>query len=250
MTTPMRMHPLISSLTILCASAGLALPVAAQQRVAACDDDEARIAGVVVDASTEAPLSGAYVSVAASDWGSLTIDDGRFLLCGIAAGPQVVTVERLGYETLATQLEASVSGEAVRLQMTADPILLEGLEIVANRFERRRRAVATSVRTYDEEALAGSLYWSAADFVDSRPGVMTTPCGIERCIYSRGNMVRPRVYLDEFPLMGGWVELESVPTSQLYMVEVYGWGRHIRAYTHSFMERAAKVRLAPMPLWY
>jgi len=33
---------------------------------------------------------------------------------------------------------------------------------------------------------------------------------------------------------------------ELYMVEVFQGGRHIRAYTHHFMERAAEQRLMPM----
>lgn len=248
MTKPLRIHSFIPSFAMLCASAGIASPADAQEQPV-CKDDEARIVGVVVDAETELPVAGAYVSVPASDWGSLTTDDGRFLLCEIGAGTHLVTAERLGYETLTSLVDAGASGDLVRLRMAADPILLEGLEIVTDRFERRRRAVATPVRVYDEEDLASSVYWTAAEFVDSRPGVMTAPCGIGRCIYSRGRVVNPRVYLDEFPLMGGWIQLESIPTSQLYMIEVYGWGRHIRAYTHAFMKRAANVRLAPMPLW-
>ena len=133
--------------------------------------------------------------------------------------------------------------------MRPDPILLEGLEIVSNRFDRRRRATAHVVWAYDHEELASSHYWTAAEFVDSRPGVFTTPCGINRCIYHRGRTIEPTVYLDEFPLIGGWTQLESLPTSQLYMIEVYRRGMHIRAYTHGFMERAAKVRLAPLPIW-
>lgn len=242
-------RPLLPSLAVLFASAGLASPADAQRKPV-CKDDAARIVAVIVDAETETPLSGAYASVEASDWGSLTTDDGRILLCGIGAGTHLVTVERLGYMTLESRVVANSSAEPVTLSMQPDPVLLEGLEIVTDRFERRRRAVATAVRAYDEEDLANSVYWSAAEFVDSRLGVTTAPCGIQRCVYSRGRMVIPSVYLNEFPLTGGWVELELIPTSQLYMVEVYGWGRHIRAYTHGFMKRAANVRLAPMPLWF
>jgi len=239
---------LTTSLVVLCAFAWFASPVDAQQKPV-CKDDAAHIVGLVIDGSTEAPLEGAYVSVAASDWGSLTTDDGRYLLCEIGSGTHVVTAERLGYETLIVAIEANASGSPVQLRMRPDPILLEGLEIVTNRFERRRRASAHIVRAYDQEELASSPYWTAADFVDSRPGVFTTPCGINRCIYSRGSVVEPTVYLDEFPLIGGWIQLESLPTSQLYMIEVYRRGTHIRAYTHGFMERAAKIRLAPLPIW-
>ncbi len=249
MTKPSPIHPLIPSLAVLCASAATALPANAQQEKPACNDDEARIVGVIVDATTEAPLAGAHASVEVSEWGSLTTDDGRFLLCGLGAGIHVVTVERLGYVTLESPIEANATGEPVALPMRPDPVLLEGLEIVSDRFERRRRAVATSVRAFDEETIASSGYWSAADFVDLRAGVITTPCGMSRCVYYRGQRVSPRVYLDEFPLMGGWSELETIPTSMLYMVEVYRRGTHIRAYTHHFMKRAATVRLAPMMIW-
>ena len=249
MTKPSPIHPLIPSLAVLFASAATALPASAQPEKPACNDDDARIVGVIVDAATEAPLAGAHASVEASEWGSLTTDDGRFLLCGLGAGIHVVTIERLGYVTLESSIEADASGEPVALHMRPDPVLLEGLEIVTDRFERRRRAVATSVRAFDEETIASSGYWSAADFVDLRAGVITTPCGMSRCVYYRGRRVSPRVYLDEFPLMGGWSELETIPTSMLYMVEVYRRGTHIRAYTHHFMKRAATVRLAPMMIW-
>ena len=248
MSKPRRIQPLMASLAVLCASAGLVSPAAGQEEQPACEEGQARIVGMVIDANTEAPLSGAFVSVAASDWGSLTTGDGRFLLCEIGGGTHILTADRLGYGDFTVPAEANESGDAVVIRMEPDPILLEGLEVVTDRFERRRRAVATSVRTYDEEALASSGYWSVADFIDSRAGVMAMPCGAERCVYARGARVRPRVYLDEFPLIGGWMELETIPTSQVYMVEVFGGGRHIRAYTHAFMERAAKIRLLPFPI--
>lgn len=233
----------------LALSAGFPVAAVAQDEQPVCEDDQARIVGVVIDAGTDNPLAGAHVSVRASDWGSLTTDNGRFLLCEIGAGNHVVTVERLGYVTLESWIEADASGDPVALHMQPDPILLEGLEVITDRFERRRRAVATTVRAFDQEDLASSGYWSAADFVDRQTGVMTTPCGINRCVYYRGRVVNPRVYLDEFPLIGGWSHLETIPTSELYMIEVYRRGTHIRAYTHNFMKRAARVRLAPMMIW-
>ena len=235
------------SLSVAAFAAGAFSPAAAQDKPA-CNDDDARIVGVIVDASTQAPLSGAHVSVEASQWGSLTTENGRFLLCEIGGGSHMVTVERLGYVTLSVQIEADASGEPVALHMRPDPILLEGLEVVTDRFKRRRLAAATSVRAFDQEDLANSGYWSAADFVDMRTGIMTTQCGLDRCVYDRGRTVNPRVYLDEFPLIGGWSQLETIPTSQLYMIEVYRRGTHIRAYTHAFMKRAARVRLVPV-IW-
>lgn len=249
MSIPCSTHRFIPLLGALALSAGFSANAVAQDEQPVCKDDEARIVGVIIDESTEMPLAGAHVSVEASDWGSLTTDNGRFLLCEIRGGTHLVTVERLGYVTLQSHIEADASGDPVALHMRPDPILLEGLEVVTDRFERRRRAAATMVRAFDQEDLASSGYWSAADFVDSRAGIMSTHCGINRCVYYRGRIVNPTVYLDEFPLIGGWSHLEMIPTSELYMIEVYRRGTHIRAYTHNFMERAAKVRLAPMMVW-
>ena len=226
----------------------LVSPAAAQQEQPVCPDDHARIVGVVVDASTEMPLTGAYVSAEGSDWGSLTTDDGWFVLCEIEAGTHLVTVERLGYAPLESQVEAAAPWDRVALRMQPDPILLEGLEIITDRFERRRRAVETSVSTFDQEDLARSSYWSAAVFVDLYAGVFTTPCGGSTCVYYRGyarGPLEPDVYLDDVRMIGGWYQLEAIPTNQLYMIEVYAGGTHIRAYTHHFMEYAAKVRLEP-----
>ena len=183
----------LASFAVLSAAMIAAAPSVAQPT---CQDDQPRIVGLVIDASTDAPLEGAYVSAATSEWQSLTTDNGRFLLCQIASGTHVVTVERLGYQTLTVQVDATASGSPVHLRMIPDPILLEGLEIVTDRFEGRRRATARIVRAYDQEDLASSPYWTVVEFVDSRPGVFTTSCGLNRCIYYRRRVVRPTVYLD------------------------------------------------------
>ena len=125
------------------------------------------------------------------------------LLCGLGAGIHGGYRREAGIRDPGVPDRGQRNGEPVALPMRPDPVLLEGLEIVSDRFERRRRAVATSVRAFDEETIASSGYWSAADFVDLRAGVITTPCGMSRCVYYRGQRVSPRVYLDEFPLMGG-----------------------------------------------
>ena len=233
--------------------AGLAVtpfPAAAQDDKPVCVDGEPQIVGIIVDHTNEEPLAAALVSVTTTEWASLTTASGQFQLCGILSGTHRVTVERLGYRTLEVRVEAAAPPAAIRLRMDPDPILLEGLEIVSDRFERRRRATAYSVRAFDREEIASSPYWSAADFVQSRALVFTRLCGGgSRCVWSRGRVVQPSVYLDEMPLFGGWNELEMIPTSQLHMIEVYRRGRHIRAYTHQFMERAARTRLSPFPIW-
>lgn len=169
----------------------------------ACQPDQPRIVGLVVDASTAAPLEGALVSTAESNQAWLTTDSGRFLLCEVGPGTHSVTAERLGYETLTVQVTADAAGNVVRFRMEPRPILLEGLEIVMDRFSHRRRAAATAVRAYDQAAIANSGHWAAGDFVMSRSGVFMAPCGANRCVFYRGTRVIPQVFLDEVRLAGG-----------------------------------------------
>lgn len=228
------------------ALAAITVSSAAAQSV--CEPDQPRIVGQVVDAATEAPLDVVRVAAEVSARPVLTTSDGRFLLCEVRAGTIAITADRLGYETLTVDVVAGLASDPIRLRLQPSPILLEGLEIVMDRFKSRHLAVATVVRTYDETAFASSGHWSAGDFVASRSGIFTTPCGFDRCVYYRGTLVRPSVYLDERPLPGGWAQFESLPTSHLYMIEVYRRGTHVRAYSQAFMERAAKTRLAPLPI--
>lgn len=198
------------------------------------------------------PLVGAFVSLADSEWGSLTDETGRFRIPDLTHGFVSIQAELLGYETL-TWEGTVAAGKAVALRMVSKPILLEGLTVVTDRFESRRRSVATSVRWFDHDALATSPQPTALDFVKTRAGLFSVSCNgrwTSRCFMVRGRPTEPRVYVDEMPVFGGMEYLESMAPHELYMVEVYGSGRAIRAYTPRFMERAAEYRLMPMPFVY
>lgn len=195
------------------------------------------------------PLVGAFVSLGDSEWGSLTNEAGRFRVPDVTPGVVTLHAELLGYEKL-TWEGAVAAGDAVALRMTAKPILLEGLTVVTDRFESRRRSVASSVRWFDHAALATSPQTTALDFVQVRAGLSGVRCSgtwSNRCFMVRGRATEPRVWVDEAPVFGGLEYLESMAPHELYMVEVYGSGRAIRAYTPQFMERAAEHRLRPMP---
>lgn len=198
------------------------------------------------------PLVGAFVGLADSEWGSLTDEAGRFRIPDVTPGVVSLQAEFLGYETLTW--EGSVeAGKPVTLYMASKPILLEGLTVVSDRFESRRRAVASSVRWFDHAALATSPQATALDFVTTRAGLYSVRCNgrfTNRCFMVRGRATEPRIWVDEMPIFGGLEYLESLRPHELYMVEVYASGRAIRAYTPQFMERAAQYRLQPMPFVY
>ena len=209
------------------------------------------LVGTVTDEGGR-PLVGAFVGLADSEWGSLTDDAGRFRIPDVTPGVVTLEAELLGYQKLTWEGPVA-AGSGLALRMTAKPILLEGLTVVTDRFESRRRAVASSVRWFDHGALATSPQSTALAFVQARAGLYPVRCNgawSNRCFMVRGRATEPRVWVDEAPVMGGLEYLESMAPHELYMVEVYGAGRAIRAYTPQFMERAAESRLRPIPFVY
>ena len=230
-----------------------ALPISGSHLAAQDEEPEntAAIIGHVVDAQTETLLAGVWVSVEGSDWGSFTNNEGRFLLPEVEAGSYVIVVAHLGYETVSVGVEWTEFGAPVQIRMEPDPILLEGLEIVTDRFRQRRRAAATSVRAFELEELTNSTSWSIIDFLASRALVALSRCDgrySDMCARVRGWRTQSFLYVDEMPIFDGWAFLQTLAPHDLYMVEVYNGGRQIRAYSHPFMERAAGTRLFPLPL--
>lgn len=209
--------------------------------------------GRVVDDATGQPLVGAFVSMPGSEWGSVTDERGRFELPDVFPGLAAVEVEQLGYETLAWRGEIAEDQGPLTLRVTPKPIELENLRVVADRFERRMRGVATSSRAFGRADLATATEWTALDFVARHAGSLSTNCGRSAwgntCLYIRGRSVEPAVYIDEAPVLGGLDYLASYKPHELHRVEIYGRGRHIRVYTAWFMERAAEGRLMPIPVF-
>lgn len=237
----------------LAAAAAAALLASSSALAAQTDPDEAvafHLVGQVVDLATGAPVQGARVSVAASEWMSLTNAEGRFILPGLDPGLHSLTVEQLGYRTLVAQVQAVEETPPLRLAIQPDPIVLEGLEVVSRRFERRRRATGTSVREFDQHDLARSSSPSAAEMLEERIPVQRTVCsdGGFECVFWRGGRIRPVVCIDETPMIDGWNALAAYRPQDFYMMEVHGRGGLVRAYTHFFMERAARIRFLPAPM--
>jgi hypothetical protein len=208
------------------------------------------LVGTVVSQAGK-PLVGAFVSITGDDWGTLTDEHGRFTLAKVMPGTVSLTAEQLGYDTLTVQRTVE-AGVPVTLTMTAKPLLLKGLNVVVNRFARRRMSAPVSVQLFSRDQLATSAAPDMFNFMQAHAGIWMEPCvGIgTMCVYRRGRFIEPYVYIDEVPVFGGMDFLDSMRPSDLYMVEVYAHGAEIRAYTNAFMKRAAQTRLEPIPLFF
>ena len=227
------------------------------------DDGHTTLLGKVVHAETGEPIQGAFVSLDWDDTGYLTHDDGSFALPVWPRGEYRVTVELLGY----ADLEVPVLGpdtEPFVLRLSPDPILLEELIVQVNRLERRRKRVPYSVAFADQNELRSAPIGDVVDWIEGRYGIPTTFCGSDGlgaarqasffadqsqdCVLRRGRWVRPTVYLDEMPMIGGLEQLRTFSPQDLHSIEIFDRGTHIRAYTPRFMELVAEGRrfIAPV----
>lgn len=241
--------------------------------------------GVVYDALTGAVVPGAAVYLDGEGYGVLSDSAGVFRFPDVPAGPQLIAAIQFGYEEMAAPVDVPGDGAFVEIELTPQPILLDGVTAVVDnistmerRIRSRRRSAAFQTRAFDQERLLRSASATALEFLRSETRHYPVPCpagtgifgagnstrslgwhGISRlagamstqCIIRRGRAISPRVFIDEVPAIGGLDELDSYPTAQIYALEVYSSGAEIRAYTYNFMQRMAQrpMALIPLNLW-
>ncbi|MGI9627217.1 MAG: carboxypeptidase regulatory-like domain-containing protein [Longimicrobiales bacterium] len=210
-------------------------PAAAGQEDA---PDERTILGQVVD-DEGLPVPLAIVGLTRSDRAVMTDSVGRFAL---PVGPRSqyrITAEQLGYLSGEILVPAADIGESVVINIERDPVALAGLEVTVDRFERRRRFYAGTVHVVDQQDLARFVAGTARDVIRTNSPFVRT-CSddpYKDCILRRGQLSPMTICLDERPLFGGSDELELYAPEELYMVELYDWGRSARVYTRWFVER-------------
>ena len=213
----------------------MAFAPAAAQEIA---QDERSIVGQVLD-DDGLPVPLAIVGLTESDRAVMTDSVGRFAL---PVGPRSqyrVTAEQLGYVSEEVVIPAGDIERPVVISMLKDPVALAGLEVTVDRFERRRRFYAGTVHVVGQQDLARFVAGTARDVIrNNSPFVRTCSDNpYQDCVLRRGQLSPMTVCLDERPVFGGSDELELYAPQELYMVELYDWGRSARVYTRWFVER-------------
>jgi hypothetical protein len=204
--------------------------------------------GTVVDARTGTPLVGAFVRVEGDEWGTLSGADGSFALPRIEVGRTSLVVEQLGYRTLQQSVEVKEPREAVALSVEPDSTLLEGINLVLDRFEQRRNSAATTSWVFNREDLVTTVGVSALGFLKARAPINLIPCSLgTECAVFKGRVTPVTVYVDEMQFLGGMDYLSSHQPYDLQRIEVFAGGRQIRVYTEGYLKRAGKIRLQPNP---
>lgn len=164
----------------------LAQPVAAQAPVRAFDGADSahavrtgRVVGRVADEETGAGLVGAQVVVQGLGLGTLTGEDGRFILAAVPAGTHVFSVSMLGYADGSTPVAVRAGQTTVvSIELKSEIIEIQALTVEGERREgsrvalqRERRESALVTDAIGQEQIARSPDGDAAAVASRAPGV-------------------------------------------------------------------------------
>lgn len=245
--------------------AALALVVLGASALHAQKPQKYRVVGTVVDGQTGRPVVAASVALQGTNKAAYTDTAGRFVIDRVPEGPHVLEVEQLGYDDRDYPIQVAAAAPGVRVELSPNPVMLKAITVLTDRFRSRRNSVPMSVLAYDRKQLLTSGAYDMRNFLATRTGAMSVPCGNRAyyygwgfggggmgggdlgCVWVRGQVVQPAVYIDDRPAFGD--ELAGYNPADLFLLEVYGRGVVIRAYTNWWVESMAKRKLGPLPLF-
>lgn len=226
----------------------LGIPAEAQEA-----SDASAATGRVLDARTGTPVRGAFVGIFPAERGVFTDSLGYFDLPVTISAPFDLVAEQLGYADTRVAVSADGAEAGVEILIEPDPIALEQIEVVTDRFHRERNAYAGAVSVYDQEYMLSQPGQTAFDVAVRRAQLRPCPSsGVEEwCTFSRGSLTPARVYIDEIPVAWDGVNwLRDYDAREIYLMEVYGFGRIIRVLTRWGVEerpeQIAALRTLPI----
>lgn len=232
------------------AAALTALFMAAAPATAQSAEDAALplLTGRVVDRVSGAAVADAIIYVGSVDHAIAAGEDGLFRI-RLKPGYYQVEVSRLGYAELTTSVSIGADDRSLTIEMEAEPMLLERVQVFGDRLKSRRNARPVSAVTFDRREMVASAAPDVLEFVRARVGLTRATCrtsSMMPCAYVRGEALPVAVTVDEMPAIGGLDALATYRGDELHMVEVYGGGRLVKVYTVAYVEHAARQGWHPM----
>jgi hypothetical protein len=216
---------------------------------AAGAQDPAVVRGRVLDAESMRPIHGASVSPLASDRGTLTDSLGRFSLKVEFTSEFILRVEHLGYDVLEWRVSGADPGP-FELLLSPDPLQLEALTVLSERFAERQRGPFGVAALVDREQLLHAPDGSAYDLI-RRLLPFTQPCDIysEALCLGRDEV---SVCLDDLRVPSRLLEtvLLGVDPRKLYRIEIYSRVGEVRLFTHAYMQRLVRTGGSLRPLTF
>jgi TonB-dependent SusC/RagA subfamily outer membrane receptor len=138
------------------------------------------ISGRVIAAQSGQPVSAAQVYISGLDIGVLTQQNGRYLLQNVPAGPQSVTVERIGYRLVTRQVTvASGATATVDFQLDDEALQLDAIVVTGTPGGSQVRAIGNVVGRVDvgtREQVSPSVNFEQI-LGERQPGLMISSPG-------------------------------------------------------------------------
>ena len=206
--------------------------------------------GHLLDTSTLGPVYGAYVSIESADRGVLSDSTGFFSLPVPIADRYVLHVRQLGYRDVTLTVDRDAASKPLLLRLDVDPLELEELQVLVERFQDRRRGPFGAVDVLEQADLLHAPDGAASDLV-RRIVPFARPCSNDTedlCVNAQGQIEPLVICVDERRVAEQTSELEHLDPRGLYMVEVFRRGGQVRIYTRGYVERliASGAELSPL----
>jgi len=206
--------------------------------------------GHLLDKSTLGPVHGAYVSLESAGRGVLSDSTGFFSLPVAIADQYVLRVRQLGYRDLVRTVDRAAAARPLVLQLDVDPLKLEGLQVLVERFQDRRRGPFGAVDVLTQADLLRVPDGATSDLV-RRIVPFARRCSAETedlCVNAQGRIEPLLICVDDRRVAEQTAELEHLDPRGLYLVEVFQRGGQVRVYTRGYVERLLAAGSEPPPL--
>ena len=244
------MKSIRSVLSIVIVAQSLSIPLGALTQVPTV------LRGQVADAESQRAVAGAFVVQLGTERGVLTDSLGRFSITLIPELQHAIRVSQLGYRDLQARIPPWGRGGMLNVRLVPDPIVLEGLQVLAERLaDRRRGPFGVADLLFQDELLRGPD-GSAYELV-RRILPFAWPCNPEQtealCMGGHTEAGRPRrvtVCVDDHAVTPDLAEtiLSSLDPRALYLVEGYRRVGQVRMYTRGYVQRLAAEGTGLPPL--
>ena len=104
------------------------------------------VTGQVLETSSQQAIDGAQVFITALNQGTLTRQNGRYLVVNVPVGTHSLSVQRLGYQTQTQQITVTDGGTAVAdFQLESEVLGLDEIVVTGTAGQARRREVGNSI---------------------------------------------------------------------------------------------------------
>ena len=186
--------------TLLAVAAALALPAAAFAQ-------DGTVTGTVTDAASQRPVGSAQVHLVGTGLGTLSRDNGRFVVLNVPAGEYTLRAERIGYTTMDIQITVAAGATLQQdFSIASQPLGLDEIVVTGTAGAARRREIGSTISQLDVDAQVVGPPTNVDALLQARvPGMSVTQSsassGGGAMIRLRGNVSmtqsnQPLIYID------------------------------------------------------